>query len=599
VPITSTNSDGMCSDNWTGVSCINGSLTRLDLSGKGINGTIPDLFGNLANLNYLDLSSNLIEGPFPVAISNLALLEHLDIHNNYFGLNGSASVRRLSEDDTRTVESISVKASLDVIGELSLLSYLDVSGNGFIGSVPSTWCALPLSTLIIASLITSPYPVNQFDCISSCFIDQPDITLVANIPPCVVPTQSPTSDTASLSNAGVNTLSQSSLLVAYTMSFFFCCCIVFLLGGCIWKRYKDQRKLRTDAERLWIEKGATRLEIGKLAESDSNTNRSAESSSVASGRSHDLGSNTVVQTQGSQDLSFPIVVAFDSDDDGDDIFSAKDSYSSSSRGMEDDSLSTTSRSASDSGSSATSATASTMSGASKTREGFLVSTFKNSLKMLTGSSSAPVSSSTDDHTREDLSINLDEIDQSSNSASTVTDPLGGSHRSNHSGSSAHSLKSLSTTSSSQSSQQSEVSLFPDLTDLYRTQKTPPTAERGFERNPAHLHPSHAKSSHESGSENPSQQDEDSVEQEHYPTFETFYASMLGPDSQQQSDIMTTPVARSSSKDSVERENIRIRSGSLTGGSQGDHSPSLLDVFRSMGPAERQPPVRLKSERFGL
>ena len=72
-----------CSDlpvgQWYGVSTDSyGRVTRLDLSAKGLKGTIPESIGDLVNLTYLNLGWNDdLGGPIPESIGNLVNLTHL------------------------------------------------------------------------------------------------------------------------------------------------------------------------------------------------------------------------------------------------------------------------------------------------------------------------------------------------------------------------------------------------------------------------------------------------------------------------------------------------------------------------------------------
>lgn len=78
-----TNNANWCTDKpvglWRGVTTnVNGLVTKLDLSGKGLNGTVPESIGNLVNLTYLNLGWNdELTGPIPESIGNLVNLTHL------------------------------------------------------------------------------------------------------------------------------------------------------------------------------------------------------------------------------------------------------------------------------------------------------------------------------------------------------------------------------------------------------------------------------------------------------------------------------------------------------------------------------------------
>ena len=70
--------------NWVGVAS-SGSPPRvreLDVSGRGLRGPIPAVFGQVTNLRYLDLSHNLLTGPIPVELSRLAGLREVRLAGN-------------------------------------------------------------------------------------------------------------------------------------------------------------------------------------------------------------------------------------------------------------------------------------------------------------------------------------------------------------------------------------------------------------------------------------------------------------------------------------------------------------------------------------
>ncbi|XP_054811051.1 receptor-like protein 33 [Prosopis cineraria] len=89
------------------------SLTYLNISLAGFDGSIPLHFWNLSNLIYLDLGGNYFEGSIPYQIGSLSNLHFLDLRNNY--LNGSIPHQ---------------------IGNLSNLVHLGLRGNDFNGSIP-------------------------------------------------------------------------------------------------------------------------------------------------------------------------------------------------------------------------------------------------------------------------------------------------------------------------------------------------------------------------------------------------------------------------------------------------------------------------------
>ena len=74
-------------DQWEGVTVENGVVTRLDLFGKNLTGTLPPEMGNFWGLKYLSLSGNNIVGEIPADINNLTTLDTLNLSSN--GLQGT------------------------------------------------------------------------------------------------------------------------------------------------------------------------------------------------------------------------------------------------------------------------------------------------------------------------------------------------------------------------------------------------------------------------------------------------------------------------------------------------------------------------------
>ncbi|CDP21236.1 unnamed protein product [Coffea canephora] len=99
------------------------NLVRLDLSGNGLHGAIPDQIGALFKLTYLDLSSNYLYGELLSSLVNLTQLAHLDVSSNW-------------------IESLIPPG----IGNLTNLVALDLSQNSFGGRIPPTLGQLPYLT---------------------------------------------------------------------------------------------------------------------------------------------------------------------------------------------------------------------------------------------------------------------------------------------------------------------------------------------------------------------------------------------------------------------------------------------------------------------
>ncbi|KAL7248597.1 hypothetical protein ACSBR2_003352 [Camellia fascicularis] len=93
----------------------NGSLQRIVLSSTNFSGRLPDSIGNLRNLSRIDLSDCNFSGPIPNSMANLSYLVYLDLSLNNF--NGPIPSFQMSKN----------------------LTYIDLSHNALIGSVPSSY----------------------------------------------------------------------------------------------------------------------------------------------------------------------------------------------------------------------------------------------------------------------------------------------------------------------------------------------------------------------------------------------------------------------------------------------------------------------------
>ncbi|XP_062091375.1 probable LRR receptor-like serine/threonine-protein kinase At1g51810 isoform X2 [Humulus lupulus] len=80
-------------NSWTGVTCSQGKFTRvvaLNLTTKGLSGTLPPTIANLTALNHMHLENNQFEGPVPKSLGQLPHLREIFLDNN--NLDGQNSV---------------------------------------------------------------------------------------------------------------------------------------------------------------------------------------------------------------------------------------------------------------------------------------------------------------------------------------------------------------------------------------------------------------------------------------------------------------------------------------------------------------------------
>ncbi|CDP19636.1 unnamed protein product [Coffea canephora] len=148
---------------WAGISCINGSVNRLNLSEYSIKGSLYDFpFSSLPNLEYLELSLNQIFGSIPREIGNLNLT-HLNLGSNQFSgpiPSGIGTLHNLIklflEDNNLTGPIPSTFGNLSrlvnlylfhnhlsgpihpVVGNLSSLQFLILYQNNLTGAIPNS-----------------------------------------------------------------------------------------------------------------------------------------------------------------------------------------------------------------------------------------------------------------------------------------------------------------------------------------------------------------------------------------------------------------------------------------------------------------------------
>ncbi|KAJ3678298.1 hypothetical protein LUZ60_002101 [Juncus effusus] len=150
--------------NWSGIKCVDrtvisidlflvplktnfpepvlgfGSLKRLNLSGCGLTGRLPESIGSdLRELEILDLSNNELFGPLPSSISNLTNLKQLILDSNSFSGKLESGIGNLKCLTKLSVSGNSFSGNLPTeLGELRYLELLDLSVNIFTGSVPAS-----------------------------------------------------------------------------------------------------------------------------------------------------------------------------------------------------------------------------------------------------------------------------------------------------------------------------------------------------------------------------------------------------------------------------------------------------------------------------
>ncbi|GKY94715.1 hypothetical protein MPSEU_000437000 [Mayamaea pseudoterrestris] len=69
---------------WAGVNCDSGAVTKIDLSGNGVEGKLPGELSYVGFLTHLNLSDNSLKGRLPKPLGSLSSLQSLQLQNNNF-----------------------------------------------------------------------------------------------------------------------------------------------------------------------------------------------------------------------------------------------------------------------------------------------------------------------------------------------------------------------------------------------------------------------------------------------------------------------------------------------------------------------------------
>ncbi|KAK7349637.1 hypothetical protein VNO77_07157 [Canavalia gladiata] len=115
------------------------NLTRLELGGLGLKGSIPTEITSLKMLVYLNLSSNCLQGELPSSLSSLTQLETLDVSNNFLTGVIPPSLGQLKNLTQLSLDSNQIQGPIPAeLGKLKRLVKLTLSNNSLNGSIPST-----------------------------------------------------------------------------------------------------------------------------------------------------------------------------------------------------------------------------------------------------------------------------------------------------------------------------------------------------------------------------------------------------------------------------------------------------------------------------
>eukprot|EP00246_Nothoceros_aenigmaticus_P003648 TRINITY_DN14826_c0_g1_i1.p1 TRINITY_DN14826_c0_g1~~TRINITY_DN14826_c0_g1_i1.p1 ORF type:complete len:756 (+),score=85.64 TRINITY_DN14826_c0_g1_i1:320-2587(+) len=138
-PSWNNGTDPCLSPEWEHVFCGGDFVTKLNLSGQGLTGSIPGQIGDLSQLRVLDLQDNNLNSIVPAAIAKLGQhLQYLYLtRNNLTGPFPDSILQLVNLLDLRIDENNFVGPLPDDIRNLTDLTILSLGGNQFTGPIPS------------------------------------------------------------------------------------------------------------------------------------------------------------------------------------------------------------------------------------------------------------------------------------------------------------------------------------------------------------------------------------------------------------------------------------------------------------------------------
>ncbi|CAN8246838.1 unnamed protein product [Cochlearia groenlandica] len=155
------NTSSFCTS-WYGVSCLRGSIVRLNLTNVGIEGTFQEFpFSALPNLTYFDLSMNRFSGTIPPQFGQLSKLVYFDLSINMLVGEIPPELGNLSNLETLHIIENKLNGSIpSEIGLLTKVQEIALYDNLLTGPIPSSFGNLTkLANLyLFINTLTGPIP---------------------------------------------------------------------------------------------------------------------------------------------------------------------------------------------------------------------------------------------------------------------------------------------------------------------------------------------------------------------------------------------------------------------------------------------------------
>ncbi|CAJ1962919.1 unnamed protein product [Cylindrotheca closterium] len=138
---------------WTGMRCNgNGMLTRIKLSNRQFDGTLPAEWGFFPNLKSIDFSNNKLKGIIPQTIYGLSRIEELYLYKNQLSGSISSKIGNLWRLERfhlshNKLEGSIPKSIASTLSRARKLRYFNVHRNQMTGTIPSNMRLRQLYTI--------------------------------------------------------------------------------------------------------------------------------------------------------------------------------------------------------------------------------------------------------------------------------------------------------------------------------------------------------------------------------------------------------------------------------------------------------------------
>ncbi|KAH7683666.1 Non-specific serine/threonine protein kinase protein [Dioscorea alata] len=132
-----------CGQSWKGITCSGSSVTQINLSGLGLNGSMGYMISNLASLIELDLSNNNLGNGSQIPYNLPSTLHRLNLAGNQYTGNIPYSIALMLSLEHLDLAHNQLQGSLaDVFQQLTNLSMMDLSFNNFSAELPQSFSSL-------------------------------------------------------------------------------------------------------------------------------------------------------------------------------------------------------------------------------------------------------------------------------------------------------------------------------------------------------------------------------------------------------------------------------------------------------------------------